>query len=272
MSDIHDTAIIDKGAKIGSDVEIGPFCVIGSGVTLHDNVTLHSHVSIAGNTQIGAHSTVFPFASLGHAPQDKKYNGEASRLEIGAHNIIREHVTMNPGTQGGGLLTKTGEHCLFMTASHVAHDCMVGNHVILANNATLAGHVSVGDGTIIGGLSAIHQFVRIGKGAFIGGMSGVEKDVIPYGTVKGERASLDGLNLVGLKRSTIERDEIHKIRHVFKELFYGQTGTLSTRAQQLKETYESDEVHHLIDFILEDSSRSFCTPIASKVALKNNAA
>lgn len=260
MNQIHPSAIIHEKATIEDGVCIGPFCVVGAGVTLKKDVKLHSHVVVDGNTMIGEETEIFPFASLGHVPQDKKYQGELSRLEVGARNIIREHVTMNPGTQGGGLLTKVGDNNLFMTASHVAHDCIVGNHVILANNATLAGHVQVGDGAIIGGLSAVHQFVRIGKGAFIGGMSGVEKDVIPFGTVKGERANLDGLNLVGLKRSNMAREKIHAIRHVFKELFYGENGTLNERAKLLKQKYNEAEVHFLIDFILEDSSRSFCTP------------
>lgn len=260
MSNIHPTSVIAKGATIASDAQVGPYCVIGDGVSLASGVVLHSHVVVDGNTSIGEGTQVFPFASLGHAPQDKKYRGEASRLEIGARNIIREHVTMNPGTEGGGLVTKVGNDNLFMTSSHVAHDCVVGNHVILANNATLAGHVSVGDGAILGGLSAVHQFVRIGAGAFIGGMSGVEKDVIPFGTVKGERANLDGLNLVGLKRRNMPRDTIHAIRHVFKELFYGTDGTLNERAKILEAKYSEPEVRALLAFVLEDTSRSFCTP------------
>lgn len=270
MSQIHQSAIIHPNATIEAGVSIGPFCVIGEQVTLKKGVTLHSHVVVDGQTTIGEETVVFPFASLGHAPQDKKYQGENSRLEIGSHNIIREHVTMNPGTQGGGLITKVGSHCLFMTASHVAHDCIVGDRVILANNATLAGHVEVGNNAIIGGLSAVHQFVRIGTGAFIGGMSGVEKDVIPFGTVKGERANLDGLNLVGLKRSQMPRETIHAIRHVFKDLFFNTQGTLSERATTLKTQYPAAEVQMLIDFILDDSSRSFCTPNLTSARDGNN--
>lgn len=260
MTNIHPTAVVAKGAKVASDAHVGPYCVLGDGVSLAAGVVLHSHVVIEGNTSLGEGTQVFPFASLGHAPQDKKYRGESSRLEIGARNIIREHVTMNPGTEGGGLITKVGNDNLFMASSHVAHDCVVGNNVILANNATLAGHVRVGDGAILGGLSAVHQFVRIGAGAFIGGMSGVEKDVIPFGTVKGERANLDGLNLVGLKRSSMPRDTIHAIRHVFKELFYGTNGTLNERAKVLEAKYSEPEVRALLNFVLEDTSRSFCTP------------
>lgn len=257
---IHPTAIIADGAKIGANVHIGPYCVVGPHVVLADGVTLHSHVVVDGDTHIGAGTEIYPFASLGHVPQDKKFGGEKSLLRIGERNVIREQVTMNPGTQGGGMLTQVGDNCLFMVGSHVAHDCRVGNHVILANNATLAGHVTVGDHAIIGGLSAIHQFVRIGTHAFIGGMSGVEKDVIPYGTVKGERASLDGLNLVGLKRRNIERENIHALRHVFKELFMADAGTLSERAETLRAKYPQEEAQALLDFVLSDTSRAFCTP------------
>lgn len=178
---IHPTAIIAKTAKLAKDVNVGPYCVIDGEVEIGEGTELKSHVAVSGRTKIGKHNTIFPFASLGHAPQDLKYKGEKSELVIGDHNTIREHVTMNPGTEGGGMLTKVGSHNLFMMSAHVAHDCMVGDHVILANNATLGGHVQVGDYAIIGGLSAVHQFVRIGMGAIIGGMSGVEHDVIPFG-------------------------------------------------------------------------------------------
>ncbi len=260
MSDIHATAIIADGAKIGASCSIGPYCVIGANVTLGANVVLHSHVVIDGYTHIGEGTTVFPFASLGSPPQDKKFAGERTTLVIGKNNVIREHVTMNPGTEGGGANTTVGDNNLFMASAHVAHDCQVGSHCILANNATIAGHVTVGDFAIIGGLSAIHQFVRIGTHAFIGGMSAVEKDVIPYGTVKGERASLDGLNLTGLKRRNIERENIHALRHAFKELFQSSEGTLSERAEKLKASYSQPEVRTLIDFVLTDTARAFCTP------------
>lgn len=267
---IHPTAVIAKGARIGAKVSIGPYCVIGDGATLADNVVLHSHVVIDGTTEIGDGTEIFPFASIGHRPQDKKFKGEQSRLIIGARNVIREHVTMNPGTEGGGMVTRIGDDCLFMASAHVAHDCQVGNSVILANNATLAGHVVVGNGVIIGGLSAVHQFVRIGDYAFIGGMSGVEKDVIPFGTVKGERASLDGLNLVGLKRRNVDRDRIHALRHVFKELFYDEVGTLSERAEKLKSQYGQEEAKAVLDFVLTDTSRAFCTPTARPRELEPN--
>jgi UDP-N-acetylglucosamine acyltransferase len=260
MTNIHPTALVNPDACVDASVIIGPYCVVGAEVKLAANVVLHSHVVVEGDTHIDEGTQIFPFASIGHAPQDKKFRGEHSRLRIGARNLIREHVTMNPGTEGGGMETRVGNDCLFMASSHVAHDCQVGDQVILANNATLAGHVHVGNGAIIGGLSAIHQFVRIGHYAFIGGMSGVEKDVIPYGTVKGERASLDGLNLVGLKRRQVDRSSIHALRHAFKEIFLSDVGTLSERANQLKNTHDDPEVLALIDFILRDSSRAFCTP------------
>ena len=261
MSNIHPTAIIDPKAELDGSVKVGPYSVVGANVKLAANVVLHSHVVVDGITTIGDGTTIFPFSSIGHCPQDKKFQGEASRLEIGANNIIREHVTMNPGTEGGGLLTKVGRNNLFMAATHVAHDCIVGDNVILANNATLAGHVEVGDGAIIGGLSAVHQFVRIGEYAFIGGMSGVEKDVIPFGTVKGERANLDGLNLVGLKRRNIPREDIHALRHAFKALFHSSEGTLNARAEAMKSEGDvSKGVAELLEFILQDTSRSFCTP------------
>lgn len=263
---IHPTAVIAEGATVGNNVRIGPYCVVGNEVTLAEGVVLYSHVVIDGNTTIGAQTEIFPFASIGHRPQDKKFFGEQSRLVIGARNVIREHVTMNPGTEGGGLITQVGDDCLFMASSHVAHDCRVGNQVILANNATLAGHVTVGDGAIIGGLSAIHQFVRIGAYAFIGGMSPVEKDVIPYGTVIGERATLEGLNLVGLKRRNVEREHIHALRHLFKQLFITGEGTLAERANALKASVTAPEAKALLDFILTDTARSFCTPSTREAA------
>lgn len=265
MQDIHPTAIIDSTATVADNVSIGPYAVVGAGVVLNRGVILHSHAVVAGDTIIDEDTEIFPFASIGHRPQDKKYAGEPVKLRIGKRNIIREHVTMNPGTVGGGSLTQVGDDNLFMVASHVAHDCIVGNHVILANNATLAGHVVVGDGAIIGGLAAIHQFVRIGEYAMIGGMSGVEKDVIPYGSVLGERANLAGLNLVGLKRRQVEKDNINALRHAFKELFMGNEGTLAERAQKVDAAYAQDEVKAMTQFILGSSDRSFCTP-TSKTA------
>lgn len=257
---IHPTAIIDPAAQIGSGVQIGPYCVVGPQVQLGDNVRLVAHVVIEGRTSIGKGTVVYPFASLGQRPQDLKFKGESSTLEIGANNQIREHVTMNPGTEGGGLVTRVGDNCLFMVASHVAHDCQVGNHVILANNATLAGHVSVGDYAIIGGLSAVHQFVRIGSHAMIGGMSGVENDVIPYGMVKGDRAHLAGLNLVGLERRGFGRDEVRSLRSAYRMLF-AHEGTMAERLDEVARLYQNQEhIGSVLEFIRARTSRALCQP------------
>lgn len=256
---IHPSAIIAKGATLGKDISIGPYCVIGENVTLADRVKLHSHVVLDGYTEIGEDTEIYPFASIGSPPQDKKYKGEKTRLIIGKRNVIREHVTMNPGTAGGGMITQVGDDCLFLTASHVAHDCIVGNGVILSNNATLAGHVTVGDGVIIGGLAAVHQFVRIGAYSFVGGMCGVTKDLIPYGMMMGEPGELSGLNLIGLKRRNLDREAISSIRALYKKLFFGE-GTLAERAHALKSSTLSAEGKLLIDFMTNDSSRSFCIP------------
>lgn len=257
---IHETAIINDGAKIGSGVEIGAYCVIGSEVVLGDNVKLHSHVVIDGDTNIGEGTRIFPFASIGHIPQDLKFRGEKSKLVIGKNNTIREHVTMNPGTEGDNLITKVGDNCLFMMSSHVAHDCVVGNNVILANNATLAGHVHVGDGAIIGGLSAVHQFVRIGNNAMIGGMSGIENDVIPFGQANGERANLSGLNLVGLKRRKFSREDISSLRKAYRLLFSNE-GTLAERIEDASEVFEDNPVvMEIVKFIKENGSRAICQP------------
>lgn len=257
---IHETAIIADGASIDATAKIGPYCTIGANVNIGANVELKSHVNIDGKTTIGEGTRVFPFASLGTEPQDLKFSGEVSELIIGKNNTIREHATMNPGTAGGGLITRVGDNGLFMMGTHVAHDCQVGNNVIMANNATLAGHVIVGDGAIIGGLAAVHQFVRIGRCAMIGGMAGVANDIIPYGSVSGERAGLSGLNLVGLKRQNIERDAIHELRNAYKDLFEGSEGTLQERADELSDKYSAAEVQEILDFLSEDSSRSFCVP------------
>ena len=266
MSNIHPTAIIDEGAQIGQDVSIGPFCCIGSDVTLCDGVKLESHVALSGITAIGEATHIFPFASIGHQPQDLKYHGEPSRLEIGANNVIREHVTMNPGTEGGGLLTKVGDNCLFMMASHVAHDCSIGDSVILVNNATLGGHVEIDDFAIVGGLSAVHQFVRIGRHAMIGGCSGVENDVIPYGSVVGNRAHLSGLNLVGLKRRGFSRDIIHDLRRAYRLLF-SQEGTQAERLTDVSELFPNIEpVMEILEFMGEESSRAICQPLFEDAA------
>lgn len=253
---IHPTVIVEKGAEIGSGVKIGAYCVIGPHVCLRDRVELKSHVAIDGHTTIGEGTVVYPFASLGHPPQDLKYKGEASRLIIGKNNKIREHVTMNPGTESGGMKTSVGDNCLFMTASHVAHDCSVGNGVILANNATLAGHVEVGDFAIIGGLAAVHQFVRIGPYAMIGGMSGVEHDVIPFGLVKGERAHLAGLNHIGLERRGFTKEQVQALMKAFRTLFEAQ-GTLAERTEKTATEFANEQtVMRVIDFIRTRENRS----------------
>ncbi len=259
---IHPTAIVEDGARVGADVEIGPYCVVGPEVALGDGVHIIAHAVVTGRTTIGAGCEIFPFASIGHRPQDLKYKGEPSELIVGERNVIREHVTMNPGTEGGGMVTRVGDDCLFMVGAHVAHDCELGNHVILANNATLAGHVRVDDYAILGGLSAVHQFVRIGKHAMIGGMSGVEHDVIPYGSVMGDRARLSGLNIVGLKRRGFSRDEIHDLRTAYRLLF-AEEGTMVERVEDVHELYGANEaVMDIVDFIRTDSSRSVVQPRA----------
>ena len=263
MAVIHPTAIVEPGARVGKDVSIGPYSCIGPEVELGDGVVVMAHVVIGGRTVIGSRTRIFPFASIGSAPQDLKYHGEPSRLVIGADTTIREHVTMNPGTEGGGMLTSVGDRCLFMVGSHVAHDCKVGNNVIMANNATLAGHVQIGDHAILGGLSAVHQFVRIGQHAMIGGMSGVEHDVIPYGSVMGDRARLAGLNVVGLKRRNFSRDEIHALRSAYRMIFAAE-GTMAERIEDAASMFkETTAVMDIVSFIRADSSRSICQPRTS---------
>ena len=260
MGGVHATAIVDPQARLGAGVEIGPFCVVGADVALDENVILHSHVVVEGHTSIGARCQIFPFASIGHRPQDLKYAGEPSELIIGSDNMLREHVTMNPGTEGGGMVTRVGDGGLFMVGAHVAHDCEIGDRVILANNATLGGHVVVEDGAIIGGLSAIHQFVRIGRHAMIGGMSGVEHDVIPYGLATGERARLQGLNLVGLKRHGLGRADIRTLSEAYARLF-GPENTLAERVERLAVDFgDSASVAEIVAFVRAQSARALCRP------------
>ena len=257
---IHPSSVIEEGAKIGANVTIGPFCHVGANVVLGDGVELKSHVAISGNTSVGAATRIWPFASVGHQPQDLKYAGEESRLEIGARCMIRESVSLNPGTTGGGGVTKIGDDCLFMLGSHVGHDCIVGNRVVVANNAALAGHVVVGDDVIIGGLSGIHQFCKIGRGAMIGAVCMVTADVIPYGTVMGERADLSGLNLVGLKRRGAGKPAINGLRAAFGVLF-SQDGTLQERIGLVREEFGgNDLVIEVLEFLESESTRSFLTP------------
>lgn len=257
---IHPSAVVDPAARLGTGVEVGPFCVVGPDVELGDGVRLLSHVAVAGRTRIGGGTMVYPFASLGHAPQDLKYKGEPSELVIGRNNRIRESVTMNPGTEGGGMVTRIGDNGLFMVGVHVGHDCIIGNNVIMANNATLGGHVEIGDFAVLGGLCAVHQFVRIGAHAMIGGMTGVEADVIPYGLVKGERGFLAGLNLVGLERRGFAKEEINGLRAAFRQLFGGE-GTLAERKAQVAESFADRQlVTELLAFLTERGSRALTLP------------
>ena len=262
MADVHPTAVVEGGAELADTVKIGPFCIVGPKVVVAEDVVLEAHVVLAGRTTVGSGTKISPFASIGTSPQDLKYSGEDSELVIGASNVIREYVTMNPGTSGGGMVTTTGHNCLFMIGSHVAHDCQLGNDVILVNNATLGGHVKIEDHTIVGGLSAVHQFVRLGRHAMVGGMTGVEHDVIPYGSVIGNRARLSGLNLVGLKRRGFSRETIHALRGAYRALF-AEEGTLSDRLQIVAEEFGTcEEVMHIVNFIRDDSSRALCQPAA----------
>lgn len=259
---VHPTAIVADGAMLGEGVTVGPYCVVGPNVTLDSGVALLSHVVVEGRTQVGQGTRIWPFASIGHAPQDLKYAGEESYLSIGRDCMIREHVTMNPGTAGGGLHTRVGDRCLFMMGAHVGHDCRIADGVILANNATVAGHVEVGTHAFLGGLSAVHQFVRIGAQAMVGGMTGVEKDVIPYGTVIGNRADLGGLNVVGMKRRGFDKATLQVVRRAYKAIFYGE-GTLPERAAAVADDAEfagCEPVRQITDFILAGSQRKFCTP------------
>lgn len=266
MTAIHPTAIVESGAKLGEEVTIGPYCIVGPEVELGEGVGLTSHVVVAGRTIIGPNTRIYPFASIGHPPQDLKYKGESSRLVIGANNVIREYVTMNPGTEGGGMVTQVGNNGLFMIGAHVAHDCKIGNHVVMANNATLAGHVEVGDWAILGGLSAVHQFVRVGHHAMIGGMSGVDRDVIPYGSVMGDRARLSGLNVVGLKRRRFSRESIHALRTAYRLLF-AQEGAMAERLADVEAMFGDNEpVMDIVNFIRFDSSRAMCQPRAEHAA------
>jgi len=260
MAGIHPTAIVESRARIGDGVTIGPYCTVGGDVVLGDNVELVSHVAAAGRTEVGDGTRIFPFATVGLPPQDLKYKGEPSRLVIGRNCVIREHATLNPGTQDGGMLTQVGEGCLLMVGCHVAHDCKVGNKVILTNGATLGGHVKVGDHAILGGLSAVHQHVRIGQHAMVGGMTGVEGDVIPYGLVMGDRARLAGLNLVGLKCRGFSRDEIHDLRAAYRMLFAAE-GTLAERLDDVTGLFGKVKVvMDIVEFIRADANRPICQP------------
>jgi len=257
---VHPTSIVEEGARLGRGVRIGPFCTVGPHVELGDECELVSHVVVAGHTRVGARTRIFPFASIGQAPQDLRYRGEPTTLTIGVDCIIREGVTMNLGTPKGTGKTIVGDRCFFLAQSHVAHDCRVGHNVIFTNNAMIAGHCKIGDFAIIGGGAGIHQFVRVGPHAFIGGLSGVENDVIPYGMVLGNRAYLAGLNIIGLKRRGFSRDQIHDLRRAYRLLF-AQEGTLAERVEDVAEEFSKHPtVHEILDFIRDGGDRAICTP------------
>ena len=258
---IHKTAIIDPKAKIASNVKIGAYSVIGPDVEVNENTIIHSHVSISGQTIIGKENKIYPFASVGNDPQDLKYNGEKTKLIIGDNNTIREYVTINPGTIGGGGKTKVGNNCLFMISSHVAHDCIVGDNVIIANNVPLGGHAIIEDNVVIGGNSAVQQFTRIGKMAMIGGMTGVLHDVIPYGLSTGNRNSLQGLNLIGLRRAKFENKDILELSDAYKKIFA--TKNINENISKLNGSFQENLlVKNVIDFITKDKKRSICTPFS----------
>ena len=262
---IHPTAVVEDGARLGADVGIGPFCHVGPQVTLGDGVRLVSHVSLAGDTTVGARTRIFPFAAIGHQPQDLKYRGEPVCLVIGEDCLIRESVTMNPGTEGGGSETVVGPRCVLLANAHVAHDCRLGEGVILSNNVMLAGHCQVGDFAIVSGGAAAHQFVRIGAYAFVGGLAGVEHDVIPFGMALGNRASLAGLNVVGLKRRGFSHEAIHELRKAYRMLFSGR-GTLKERVGDVAEAYPDQEaVQQIVAFLRQGGDRAVCVPRPGKV-------
>ena len=256
---IHKTAIIDPTSKIASNVNIGAYSVIGPNVKIGENSIIQSHVSILGNTRIGKNNKIYPFASIGNDPQDLKFSGEQTKLEIGDNNKIREYVTINPGTNGGGGLTKVGNNCLFMVSSHVAHDCIVEDNVILANNVPLGGHAHIEENVIIGGNSAVQQFTRVGKFSMVGGMCGVVRDIIPYAIVHGNRSILQGLNLIGLRRKNIPNKDILVLSEAYKEIFKNEnlTENLKNLNQELR---KNELVNDVVKFIEKDKKRPICTP------------
>ena len=258
---IHNTAIIDPKAKISSGVNIGAFTVIGPNVEIGENTIIQSHVSIIGNTKVGKNNKIYPFASIGNDPQDLKFDGEVTKLEIGDNNKFREYVTVNPGTKGGGGLTKIGNNCLFMVSSHIAHDCLVEDNVILANNVPLGGHAHIEENVIIGGNSAVQQFTRVGKSSMIGGMCGVVRDIIPYAMVHGNRSILQGLNLIGLRRKNIPNKEILVLTEAYKEIFKDEN--LTTNLKNLKQEFrKNDLVNDVVKFLEKDKKRPICTPFS----------
>ena len=258
---IHQTAIIDTKAKLHGSVKVGPYSVVGPNVEIDENTEIQSHVSIVGNTKIGKNNKVYPFASIGNDPQDLKFKGEETKLEIGSDNKIREYVTINPGTNGGGGVTKVGNNCLFMVSAHIAHDCFVGDNVVLANNVPLGGHAYIENDVIIGGNSAVQQFTRVGKSAMIGGMCGVVRDIIPYGIVHGNRSILQGLNLIGLRRKNISNQDIKILSDAYKQIFKNKnlTENLNSLSKDIK---KHELVKEVISFIEKDKKRPICTPFS----------
>src|SRR5210317_1460089 len=258
---IHETAIIDTKAKISSKVKIGPYSIIGSNVEIGEGCEIQSHVSIVGHTKIGINNEIYSFASIGNDPQDLKFAGEQTKLEIGDNNKIREYVTINPGTAGGGGLTKIGNNCLFMVSSHIAHDCLVEDNVILANNVPLGGHAHIESNVIIGGNSAVQQFTRVGRSAMIGGMCGVVRDVIPYGIAHGNRSVLQGLNLIGLRRKNIPNKQILNLNDAYKEIFKNEN--LTQNLIKLDQDFKKNElVLEVVNFLEKDKKRPICTPFS----------
>jgi UDP-N-acetylglucosamine acyltransferase len=262
MGDIHQSAIVEDGARIGVNVRIGPYSIIERDVVLEDNVVVHSHAVVSGHTTIGAGTALYPFAAVGGPPQDTSYKGEPTTVVVGPNCIIREHATINRGTARGRGETRIGANCFLMVASHVAHDCLLADRVVLVNNATLGGHVEIGEHAIVSGLSAVQQHCRIGSHAFIGGLSGVNSDVIPFASAIGERAELGGLNVVGLKRRGFDRPTIHALRAAYQAIFNG-GGTRAERLERVAEKYpDVAPVMMMVDFIRKSGDRPLCTPRA----------
>ncbi len=254
---IHPTAIIHKNAELDSSVEVGPYCTIGEHVKIGKNTRLRSHIVIDGWTTIGTDNTIYPFTSIGLEPQDLKFKGEETRLVVGDHNMIREYVTLHRGTAPGGGITQIGSNTVLMAYTHVAHDCILGDRVIMSNAATLAGCITVGDDAIIGGLSGIHQFVRIGSYAMVGGCSAVAQDVPPYVRVAGNHAKLYGINSIGLKRHGFSLDQIQTLKAVYKLLFRSGL-TLKDAVKQSREKWPKlPEVERFLRFV-EKSERGIC--------------
>ncbi len=258
---IHKTSIIDSKAKISKSVKIGPYTIIGPNVIIEEKVEIHSHVNITGYTKVGTGTKIFPFASIGTVPQDLKYKGEVNSLEIGENNVIREYVTVNPGTKGGGSKTIVGNNCLLMISSHIAHDCKIGNNVVIANNVPLGGHVTIEDFVIIGGNSAVQQFTRIGRLAMIGGMTGVLKDVIPFGLSFGNRNYLKGVNIIGLRRKKYDNKKIMELNEAYEKIF--SSNNLQENLSKINGEYQgNDLVKEVTNFIEKDKKRPICTPLS----------